>query len=279
MVLSRASFEYVRAVLRQRSAHHLDDDKAYLVETRLQSLARRHGFDSVEGLVLRLRARADERLIAELVEAMTINETFFFRDGHPFEILRQEVLPELIRLRRRVQTLNIWCAACSSGQEPYSVALLLRHNFPELSAWNVRLIASDLSAAMLDRARAGRYSALEVSRGLSPELLATYFVRQEGGWQICEQIRRTVDFRAVNLSGTLPALPPLDLVLLRNVMIYFDIPTRKQILERVRAAMWPDGYLVLGGAESTFNLDDGFVPISFGQGSFYRPRASVGQPR
>lgn len=270
MSLSRASFEFVRTVLRQRSAHNLEDDKLYLVETRLLSVALRHGFQSVEDLVLRLRSRSNETLLSELVEAMTINETFFFRDGHPFDILRQQVIPELVRQRAEVRCLNIWSAACSSGQEPYSVAILLRHHFPALSSWNIRLIASDLSAAMLERARQGRYSELEVSRGLSPDLLKDYFQRQGDGWQVRDDIRRMVEFRSINLSGPWPELPPLDLVLLRNVLIYFDSPTRQQILGRVRRVLQPDGYLLLGGAETTHNLDDGFIPISFEQVSFFR---------
>src|SRR5262249_10925461 len=150
MSLSRASFEFVRALLRERSAHILDDDKVYLVETRLMPVARRHGFHSVEELVLRLQARRSEILVSEMVEAMTINETFFFRDGHPFEVLRQSVIPELVRSRSSLRRLNIWSAACSSGQEAYSVAILLRHHFPALASWNIRLIASDLSAKMLE---------------------------------------------------------------------------------------------------------------------------------
>src|SRR5262249_50895498 len=165
MTLSPASFAYVRAVLRQRSGHVLEDDKVYLVETRLLSVALRNGFASVEDLVLRLRGQRSEILLGEVVEAMTINETFFFRDGHPFEALRQTVLPELVRARPSSRRLTIWSAACSSGQEPYSVALILRHYFPVLAGWDVRLIASDLSAGMLERARSGRYSELEVSRG------------------------------------------------------------------------------------------------------------------
>src|SRR5436190_13253042 len=178
MSLSHASFEFVRHVLRQRSGHHLDADKSYLVETRLLAVARRHKFASVEDLVLRLRARKNEHLLAELVEAMTINETFFFRDGQPFEALRQSILPELMRRRADVRCLNIWSAACASGQEPYSVAMLCRHYFPDLAAWKVRLIASDLSTAMLDRARRGVYTNLEVSRGLPAELQEAY-LRQE----------------------------------------------------------------------------------------------------
>src|SRR5262249_43023633 len=150
-------------------------DKVYLVETRLLPLTRRYGCASVEELVLRVRGRRNEKLLTELVEAMAINETFFFRDGHPFEALRRTVLPELMRRRAEGRRLNIWSAACSSGQEAYSLALLLRHHFPGLSGWSIRLLGSDLSAVMLARARQGRYSDLEVSRGLPPELLETYF--------------------------------------------------------------------------------------------------------
>jgi chemotaxis protein methyltransferase CheR len=272
MSLSRESFEFVRAVLRQRSAHCLEDDKAYLVETRLLPVARRHGLASVEELIRRLRGRNSEKLLGELVEAMTINETLFFRDGQPFEALRQAVLPELVQRRAAVRCLNVWSAACSSGQEAYSVALLLRQHFPALSGWTVRVIASDLSSAMLERARRGRYSDLEVSRGLPPELLKAYFHRHEGGWQIRDELRRMVEVRSINLSGPWPELPPLDLVLLRNVLIYFDVPTRQQILDRVRRVLQPDGYLMLGGAETTHNLSDGFVPVSLEQTSFFRPR-------
>src|SRR5262245_21485596 len=275
MALSSASFEFVRSALRQRSGHHLEDDKVYLVETRLLPLARRHGYESVEALVLRLRGRRNERLLGEVVEAMTISETFFFRDGHPFEVLRQTVLPELVRRRAEARRLNIWSAACSSGQEPYSLAILLRQHFPALSGWSVRLIASDLSGAMLERARRGRYSELETSRGLPPELLEAYFQKQNLGWQIRDDMRRMVEFVPINLSGAWPQLPALDLVLLRNVLIYFDLPTKRLILERVRRVLQPDGYLLLGGAETTHNLDDGFIPVSFGQVSFFRLHSSA----
>jgi chemotaxis protein methyltransferase CheR len=275
MSVSRASFEFVRTVLRQRSAHSLEDDKLYLVETRLLPVAQRHGFQSVEDLVLRLRSRQNENLLCELVEAMTINETFFFRDGHPFEVLRQQVLPELVQRRAEVRCLNIWSAACSSGQEPYSVAILLRHYFPALSGWNVRLIASDLSAAMLTRARHGRYTGLEISRGLEPELLETYFHKRTDGWQIKDEVRRMVDFFPINLSGAWPELPMFDLVLLRNVLIYFDVPTRQRMLDRVRSVLQPDGYLLLGGAETTYNLDDRFIPVALGGVSFFQLRADA----
>jgi chemotaxis protein methyltransferase CheR len=272
MSLSAASFDYIRAALRQRSAHHLEDDKVYLVETRLLAVARRHGFPSVEELVIRLRARPNERWLDEIVEAMTINETFFFRDGHPFEALRRTVLPELVRLRAGERRLNVWSAACASGQELYSVAMLLREGFPELDGWDVRLIGSDISAAMLDRARRGRYSPLEVSRGLPPDLLEKYFERTEDDWQIKDDLRRA-EFLTINLSGPWPALPPFDLVLLRNVLIYFDAPTRGRILSKVRRVLRPDGCLVLGGAETVSTLDSSFEPVPFEQVTLFRPRS------
>jgi chemotaxis protein methyltransferase CheR len=275
MPLSSASFEYVRTLLRQRSGHHLDDDNAYLVETRLLAVARRHGFPSVEHLLLRLRNQANERLLDELVEAMTINETFFFRDSHPFEALRQSVLPELIQRRSALRRLNVWSAACSSGQEAYSVAILLHHDFPALSSWTIRLLASDLSNDMLAKARRGCYSDLEISRGLPPDLRHTYCHKRDDGWQIRDDIRSIVEFRSINLGSAWPLLPPLDLVLMRNVLIYFDLPTRQQILDRLRQVMQPDGYLMLGGAETTHNLTDSFLPVSFGQASFFQLRRTV----
>ncbi|MGH7169380.1 MAG: CheR family methyltransferase [Gemmataceae bacterium] len=276
MDLSTASFEYVRTILRQRSAHSLEDDKAYLVETRLLPVARRHGFASVEELLLRLRARSNETLLAELVEAMTINETCFFRDGHPFDALRQSVIPELIQRRAGVRSLSIWSAACSSGQEPYSLAILLRQHFPALAAWNIRVIASDLSTAMLARARQGHYRNLEVARGLPPELLDVYFRKEDDGWQLQDSIRRMVEFRQINLRDAWPEMPLADLILMRNVLIYFDLPSKVQLLRRVRRVIQSDGYLMLGGAETTHNLDDAFVPVSFGAVSLFRLRSGLG---
>jgi chemotaxis protein methyltransferase CheR len=272
MSLSQASFDFVRALVRERSAQVLEDDKAYLVETRLLPVARRHGFTTIDALVQRLQGRRNEMVVADLVEAMTINETFFFRDGRPFEVLRQTVLPELIQRRAGVRFLNVWSAACSSGQEVYSIAILLRHHFPSLAQWTVRLLASDLSGAMLTRARQGWYSELEISRGLQPELLQAYFRKQGDGWQVRDDLRQMVEFRPINLSGPWPELPPLDLVVMRNVLIYFDGPTKQQILAKIRRVIQPDGYLLLGGAETTYNLDDGFEPVTFDQVSFFRPR-------
>lgn len=270
MTVSQTSFDFVRSLLRDHSAHCLEDDKVYLVETRLLAMARRHGFKSVEELVQRVRDRKEEALLIEIVEAMTINETSFFRDDNPFKALRESVLPELIERRTAVRCLNIWSASCSSGQEPFSIAIMLRHYFPTLAGWNIHLLASDISSPMLARARRGVFSELEMSRGLSTELRERYFEKRENGWQIHDELRRMVEFRQINLSRHWPELPPLDLVLLRNVLIYFDTPTKQQILEKVRRVIHPDGYLLLGGAESTLHLDDRFLLVSFENVSFFR---------
>ena len=270
MSVTRESFEFVRKVLLERSARSLEDEKVYLVETRLLPVARRHGFQSVEDLVLHLRKRPTETLMGELVQAMTINETFFFRDASPFDVLRQNVLPDLMSRRAVSRCLNIWSAACSSGQEAYSLAILLRHDFPELASWNIRLIASDLSTAMLERARLGLYTELEVSRGLPAALRDSYFHRHEGGWRIRQDLRRMIEIRAINLSGAWPELPALDLVLLRNVLIYLGLPAKQWILQQVRRVLQPDGYLLLGAAETTLNVSDEFVQLPFDQASLFQ---------
>jgi chemotaxis protein methyltransferase CheR len=277
MTLSRASFEFVRTVLRERSAHCLEDDKVYLVETRLLPLAREHGFKSVEDFVQHLQSRRKETLLVELVEAMSINETSFFRDENAFKAVRESVLPDLVQRRAHLRSLNIWSASCSSGQEPFSIAMILRRHFPTLEGWSIRLLASDLSRTMLARARRGVFSDLEMSRGLPDEMRTSCFDKRSDGWHIHDDLRRMVEFQQINLSGPWPELPPLDLVLLRNVLIYFDTPTKQQILDKVHRVIQRDGYLMLGGAESTHHLDGRFQSVSFANVSFFKLRSSVSQ--
>jgi chemotaxis protein methyltransferase CheR len=276
MPLSRVDFEYVRALVLKRSAIVLEDDKLYLAESRLTSLARREGIASIDALLVRLRAEPNNGLVVKVVEAMTTNETFFFRDVYPFEALRLHLLPELMRRRASERRLDIWCAAASTGQEPYSLVMLLREHFPELAGWTVRLLATDLSTEVLARAREGRYSQLEVNRGLPARLLVRYFRQQGAEWQIKDEIRKTVEFRPLNLIEPWPAMPAMDLVLMRNVLIYFDVDTKKQILSRVTRLLRPDGYLMLGGAETTLNLDDSFERVDFDRCGAYRLRPRVG---
>jgi len=250
----------------------LEVEKKYLAEARLSPLATQEGFESIEALLDAVQAGggADE-LERKVIEAMTNSETSFFRDLHPFEALRKSVIPELITRRAAERTLNIWCAATASGQEPYSLAMLLREHFPQLFGWKVTLIASDISESMLSRARAGAYSQIEVNRGLPAPLLVRYFRRIDGEWQIHEELRRAVDFRRVNLTAVWPFMPAMDIILLRNVLIYFDVPTKKAVLARVRRLIKADGTLILGGGESTMNLDDSFAPTQIGKAICYRP--------
>jgi chemotaxis protein methyltransferase CheR len=257
-LMTDQEFNVIRKLLQERSGIDLDTGKQYLVESRLAPLLRRLNLHSIRELIDHLRSQPGHGLDRQIVEAMVTTESSFFRDRHPFEALRQTVLPDLIDRRRAARRLNIWCAASSHGQEPYSIALMLREHFPELAGWKVSLIASDISREVLERARAGRYNQVEVKRGLPVSLLKSHFEQHGTDWLLKPTIRDMVDFREINLAQPWPVLPPMDLVLLRNVMIYFDVPTKKGILGRLAALLRPDGYLILGGAETTINLDDSY---------------------
>jgi chemotaxis protein methyltransferase CheR len=263
-------FDAVRRLLRERTAVVLEDDKRYLAEARLGPVAKRLQLESVEELIARLAQDPGGDLRTAVVEAMVTTETSFFRDQHPFETLRQIGLPELMERRRAERRLSVWCAASSAGQEPYSLALLIREHFPELAAWNTVLLASDVSGEMLARAREGVYNQAEVNRGLPATLLLKYFEQRGPDWELDESVRRMVDFRQLNLAGPWPELPPMDLVLLRNVMIYFDVDTKKRILDKLTRVLRPDGYLLLGGSETTYNIDNRFERIEPYRAGFYR---------
>lgn len=268
--MTAQDFEYVCRLVRDRSAVVLEAGKEYLVEARLAPIVEQLKVGSISELVGRLRGRQDEGLAARVIEAMVTTETSFFRDLHPFETLRTTVLPELIRRRADEKRLEIWCGACSTGQEPYSLALLLRERFPVLTGWRVSILATDLSEEVLARARAGRYSQVEVNRGLPAGLLVKYFRQHGATWDLSEEVRRSVEFRALNLVRPWPVMPRMDLVFLRNVMIYFDVDTKKSILQRMARLLRPDGYLLLGGAETTLNLDDSFRRAENLKGGFYQ---------
>jgi chemotaxis protein methyltransferase CheR len=270
--ITPAEFDFVRRLLYERAAIVLEPGKEYLAESRLLPLVRESGFRTLGELISRLRSEQSNGLHQKVVEAMTTNETSFFRDSHPFEALRRSVIPDLITKRAAERRLHIWCAACSTGQEPYCIAMLLREYFPGLSAWSLRLVASDISREILDRARSGCYSQLEVNRGLPASLLVKYFAREGTNWRIRADLRRMIDFREVNLAAPLPGLPPMDIVFLRNVLIYFDVETKKAILGKVRRLMRPDGYLFLGGAETTLNLDPAFERVPLEDSACYRLR-------
>jgi chemotaxis protein methyltransferase CheR len=243
---------YVRQLVREYSAIVLDDSKAYLVEGRLTPLAHNAGFSGPEALVQRLRSEPVGPLHQRVVEALTINETSFFRDSRVFDTIRARILPELLRSRKKV---TIWSAACSTGQEPYSIAMLLLEHFPNLGPDSVEIVATDLSEQVLVQARAGRYSQLELSRGLPRELRSRYFETDGDFFRVTEPLQKLVSFRRLNLVGTWPWLPWADLVLLRNVLIYFDQNTRLDVLERIRRSMNPQGFLVLGTSETAIESE------------------------
>ncbi len=222
-----------------------------------------------------METESSHGLKQKVVEAMTTNETSFFRDRNPFECLRNSVLPELLPRRAADRSLRIWSAACSTGQEPYSIAMLLREHFPELRDWRVQITASDLSTECLERARQGRYGQLEVGRGLPTPLLTKFFFRDGLEWVMHEDLRRMITFRVLNLLDPDLTLPPMDIVFLRNVLIYFDKETCQQILGRVRQLLRPDGFLFLGGAETTHFLDDAFERVQLSQAGCYRLKHSA----
>jgi chemotaxis protein methyltransferase CheR len=271
--LKAEDFEYVRRLLREEAAIEIEDGKAYFVEARLEVLAIREGFASSADLMARLKLGKRDGLRLKAVEAMTQNETSFFRDARSFEEIRRSVLPDLIGRRAERRRLKVWSAACSSGQEPFSLALMIMEDFPELAEWDLSILASDLSTEMVERARAGRYSQAEVNRGLPAALLIKYFRREGLVWTIQESVRRSVEFQAINLVGQWPAVTDIDLMVLRNVLIYLAIDDRKAILARVAGVLAPHGYLWLGSAETTMNIDDRFERVEPECGSFYRLRS------
>lgn len=270
MPLNPADAQFLSALVRQRSAIVLEPEKGYLLEARLAPLARTEGFGSIDAMVSHLRSHPPNGLPHKVVEAMTTNETSFFRDLHPFEALRTVVIPEVLRRRQAERRLTIWCAASSSGQEPYTVAMTLLQHFPELAGWSVQILGTDISGPMIARCRAGRYGQLEVNRGLPATLLLKYFEKRGMEWQVKPELQRWCEFRELNLIEPWGPLPPMDVVFLRNVLIYFDLETKRRILDGVRGILNPWGHLFLGGAETTLNLGDRFQRVPFDKAGCYR---------
>ncbi len=270
MSLSTVEFDYIRTLVHDQAAIVLDPGKEYLVESRLTPLASREGYLGIGDLVANLRRGMPSTLKKKVVDAMTTNETSFFRDHEPFEVLKKTILPELIKARAATRQLNIWCAASSTGQEPYSVAMMIRENFPELATWKIFYLATDIAGDVLERARAGRYTQLEVNRGLPVSYLVKYFDKKGTEWQLNDKIRDMVQIQKLNLIRPWPLLPPLDIVMIRNVLIYFDPETKKKILQQIHSLLRPDGSLFLGGAETTLNLDARFKRMPYERAGCYR---------
>lgn len=272
MTLSAAEFSYVSELIHRRSAISLAAGKEYLVENRLQPLAASNGEHSLSRLIRRLRTTPEGPLHTQVVEAMTTNETSWFRDHHVYDALEVRLLPELLRRRAQERRLTIWSAGTASGQEAYSIAMVLHERLATDPSWKMRIIATDLSTQMVDRTRAGRYSQLEINRGLPATRLVRHFHRAGIEWQVNESLRRLLDVRQLNLAAPFPALPLLDVVFLRNVLIYFDLRTKRAVLKQLRRVLRPDGYLILGGAETTLNLDSAFVRVPLDHATTYQIR-------
>jgi chemotaxis protein methyltransferase CheR len=274
-VLGQAEFDFLRGLVRERSAIVLEPGKEYLVDSRMIPLLREGGFASAIELCAALRAAPRGELERRVVEAMTTNETSFFRDVHPFDALRTRLLPDLIAARAAERKLRFWSNACSSGQEAYSLTMLLAEHFPQLQDWDVSILATDISRDMVQRTSEGVYGQLEVNRGLPAAMLIKYFQRSGTHWQVKPDLRRRVQTREMNLVTTWPPLPRFDVIMLRNVLIYFDLETKRNILRRARQALRPDGCLFLGSAETTVMVDDSWARVSCGASVAYRPAADV----
>lgn len=273
-------FDYVSKLLKERSGLVLTKDKSYLLESRLMPLARKRGFKGLDDLVAAVRRR-DTAVEQAVVEAMTTNESFFFRDNKPFDQFRSIVLPNLLKARASKKSFRIWSAACSSGQEPYSLAMILKEEAAKLAGWRVEIVGTDISADILKKARAGTYSQFEVQRGMPMTLLVKYFKKKDENWVIDPSIASMVHFKEWNLLGDLKALGAFDVVFCRNVLIYFDQPTKTKVLRSISGLMPDDGVLYLGGAETVLGISDKFKPVPGQRGIYAIARSqapSLGAP-
>ncbi|HTV29219.1 MAG TPA: protein-glutamate O-methyltransferase CheR [Xanthobacteraceae bacterium] len=269
-------YDYLRKCLKQRSGLVLTADKQYLVESRLLPVARKVGLVNLTALVNQLK-RGDELLMTAVVEAMATNESFFFRDKVPFYHFTSIIMPALIAARRSTRTIRIWCAAASTGQEPYSLAMCLKEMEDDLVGWRIELLASDLSGESLEKARQGLYTQFEVQRGLPIHFLVRYFKQTREVWEIAPELRAMVKYRQHNLLSDFSHLGVFDLIFCRNVLIYFDPATKVDVLDRLARATASDGYLVLGAAETVVGLTDSFKVVGEKHG-LYAPNARAPKP-
>ena len=274
--MTPSDYEYLRKLLKERSGLDLSADKQYLVESRLLPLARKASLPGIPELVAKMKGGA-EAATAEVVEAMTTNETFFFRDKIPFDHLKEAILPALVQARAARRALRIWCAASSTGQEPYSIAMCLKEAGHLLAGWRTEIVATDLSLGVLEKSKAGVFSQFEVQRGLPINLLVKYFTQNGDTWQIAPEIRAMVQYRPLNLLADFAHLGAFDVVFCRNVLIYFDQDTKVGVLNRIARLLEGDGFLMLGAAETVVGLTDAFKPMPDKRG-LYAPNKDSMKP-
>jgi chemotaxis protein methyltransferase CheR len=267
-------FDFIATMVRERSGLVLSADKAYLVESRLAPIARRDGFPSIDDLVTAIRVRRDSKLIDAVVDAMTTNETFFFRDKTPFDIFETTILPELVA-RKRGGTIRIWCAAASTGQESYSLAMVAEAMGSRMGGCKLEILGTDISERCLEKAKAGFYTQFEVQRGLPVQMLVKHFKKDGDAWRIDEKLKAGVRFRPMNLLDDFRGLGRFDIIFCRNVLIYFDTPTKKQVLERMSSQVEGPGYLLLGAAETVLGVTDTFKPVQGQRGLYVQDPAKL----
>ncbi|WP_299618378.1 protein-glutamate O-methyltransferase CheR [Pelagibius sp.] len=267
-------FEYIAELLYKRSGLVITQEKAYLLESRLNPVARKWELDGFENLISQMRAKNDERMLVDVTEAMTTNESFFFRDNRPFDQFKDVVLPHLTETRKTQKKVRIWSAACSSGQEPYTLAMILKEEAAKLAGWSFEIVATDLSNEILSKAQEGLYSQFEVQRGLPITLLMKYFTQEGDKWRISDEIKQMVKYKPFNLLEDPGALGRFDVVFCRNVLIYFDQETKGKVLDRIAKIMPDDGFLYLGGAETVLGICDSFEVIPGQRGVYQLTKGS-----
>jgi len=260
-MLSHEQFSALSSLLKDETAVVLDSGKEYLVESRLTCLMREEGFPTLGDMIDTVLQRSNPLLNKKVLLALTTNETSFFRDLAPFDFLKGTVLPEIMKNRAQTKTLTLWSAACSSGQEPYSMAIALKEACPDLASWRVKIMASDINPSVVSKAKEGVYSSLEVNRGLPIQLLLKYFHQKGEQFFVSEEIKSMVSFFEQNLIASWPATQ-VDVLFLRNVLIYFDTDTKRGLFEKVKAILAPDGYLFLGTAETPYRIVEGFAKVN-----------------
>ena len=255
-------------IVKGRSGLVLTPEKAYLLESRLLPVARKNNLEGLEGLAAAVRTNSTENLLEDITDAMTTNETFFCRDTGPFDRFREHVLPPLIKNRAHTKSLRIWCAAAATGQEPYSLAMILMEMASQLAGWKLEIVATDISKNALSRAQAGLYTQFEVQRGLPIQLLMKYFTQEGSEWRVNESVREMIEYKPYNLLDNLSPLGSFDVVFCRNVLIYFERDDKAQILNRIRNQIQADGSLFLGGAETVVGITDKFITVPDMRGIF-----------
>jgi chemotaxis protein methyltransferase CheR len=273
MTLSQAEFNYVSQMVRREASIVLAPGKEYLVEARLIPVARAVGAAGVTEFLADMQRRPNPEYQRKIIDALTTNETSWFRDREPFTALNEVVLPELVKSRATTRKVRVWSAASSSGQEAFSLAITLQEALPP--GWNYDIMGTDISTEMVKRAETAEYSQVEVNRGLPAAQLVQYFERAGAHWRITQALRRNVSFRLMNLTAPLPVMQPFDVIFLRNVLIYFDVATKRTVLQNVAKLLRPDGWLFLGAAETTIGIDDNYERLAAGRTSAYRVRTGA----